>query len=418
MSIRQVCKVRLALQRAVPKKLVFHFSASSVSSGDPPAFVGNSSFSLMGGVIVISELCSSAKVGSVAKVVASVVWLMLIVASSGCDAINSVNTDNAAESVPAPVAAAAVTPPPSPAEVPMPPAPIMRTPKEIIDEILAMPSIEWRDEHLTQLAGLTEGLDAVTKLDLTRSGVSDEGMKTLTAFPQLAELNLAETRVTSTGLASVAQATSLKSLTLVNLRQVDDNGIKHLASLKGLESLTIAACPVSDAIFATLAEMEELQKLDLSSTPNIYGKGAILPTNKRGFRNLRELRVSGTKFGYFGFEQLSKLPQLEVLMADRCEAAGPVIMGLTGCEELKVLDLSGNSLLDDNLKVLSRLKNLEELRLSQINALTGTCLHSIKTLKQLKLLDLEGTRVTQPEIEILKKMFLKDTKILAVGQTF
>ncbi len=365
---------------------------------------------------MISELCSLAKLGSVAKVVASVVWLMLIVASSGCDAINSVNKDNAAESVPAPVAA--VTPPPAPAEVPMPPAPVVRTPKEIIDGILAMPSVEWRDEHLTQLAGLTEGLETVTKLDLTRSGVSDEGMKTLTAFPRLAELNLAETRVTSTGLASVAQATSLKSLTLVNLRQVDDGGIKHLASLKGLESLTIASCPVSDAIFATLAEMEELQKLDLSSTPNIYGKGAILPTNKRGFRNLRELRVSGTKFGYFGFEQLSKLPKLEILMADRCEAAGPVIMGLTGCEELKVLDLSGNSLFDDNLKVVSRLKNLEELRLSQINALTGTCLHSIKTLKQLKLLDLEGTRVTQPEIEFLKKMFLKDTKILAVGQTF
>ncbi len=43
-----ICKVRLALQHAVPKKLIFHFSASSVSSGDPPAFVGNSSFSLMG----------------------------------------------------------------------------------------------------------------------------------------------------------------------------------------------------------------------------------------------------------------------------------------------------------------------------------------------------------------------------------
>ena len=348
--------------------------------------------------------------------VASLFWMVLILAGTGCDAIQSVNTDKPPEvAVPAPVTPAPVTPPPM---TPEPPAPVVKTPQQIIKEFLALSTVERRDAHLTQLAGLPEGLDAITTLDLSRSGVSDDGMKTLTAFPQLTELNIAETRISNIGLASVAEAKSLRTLTLVNLVGVDDSGIKHLATLKDLESVTISACPVSDAAFTTLAELEGLQVINVSACPNVYGRGFVLLTSKNAFRNLRELHVSGSKFGNYGLDQLNKLPKLEVLRASRCELVGPTIAGLAGCDELKVLDLSGNALFDDNMKVVSRLKNLEELRLGQIPNLTDECLNSLKILKHLKVLDLEGNKITEPAVKRLKEKFLKDTEILALGQKF
>ncbi len=347
------------------------------------------------------------------KVVASVSCLMLVVTSSGCDALNSVNKEKVTEeTVPAPV------PPPPIAPPSVTPAPVVRTPQEIMEAILALPNSEKRDEHLQQLAELKEGLDAITTLDLSRSGVSDEGLKHLAAFPQLAELNLSETRVSNAGLVSVAEVKTLRSLTLGNLRGVDDTGVKHLSSLKELESLTITACPVTDLVFATLADLDGLQTLNLSNCPDIYGKGFQLLTTKGHFKNLRELQVSGSKFGNYGMDQLNKLPQLEILRASHCEMAGATIMGLNGCDRLQVLDLSGNSFFDDNMKIVSRLKNLEELRLAQINGLTDESLNSLKIMKSLKVLDLDGTRVTEPAVKLLKEKFLKETEILAVGQKF
>ncbi len=346
------------------------------------------------------------------RVVVSVSYLMLVVCSSGCDALNSVNKEKKEEAVPAPV------PPPPIAPPPVTPAPVVRTPQEIREGILAMPNSEKRDEHLQQLSELKEGLDTITTLDLSRSGVSDEGVKHLIAFPQLTELNLAETRVSNAGLVSVAEVKTLRSLTLGNLRGVDDTGVKHLSSLKELQALAITACPVTDLVFATLAELDGIETLNLSNCPDIYGKGFQLLTTKGHFKNLRELQVSGSKFGNYGMDQLNKLPQLEILRASRCEMAGATIMGLNGCDRLKVLDLSGNSFFDDNMKIVSRLKNLEELRLAQMNGLTDECLNSLKIMKSLKVLDLEGTRVTESAVKLLQEKFLKDTEILAVGQKF
>ena len=358
-------------------------------------------------------MCSEKR--SVQRVVASMAWLMLILASSGCDAINSVNQEKTEQVVPAPLAPAPVTAPPLTPETP---APVVKTPQQIIDEFLALPNTEKRDEHLQQLAGLPEGLDTITTLDLSRSGVSDEGMKSLVAFPKLTELNLSETRVSNAGLASVAKVQTLHKLTLHSLRAVGDLGVQNLAPLSHLEELTVSACPVSDASLSTLASFEGLQVLNLSGCPDFYGRGINPLLGQKAFRQLRELNVSGSNFGNYGLDQLNKLPQLEVLRASRCGFAGAAIQGLTGCDRLKVLDLSGNSFFDDNMKVVSRLKNLEELRLAQITGLTDECMKSLKIMKHLKLLDLEGTRITEPVVKLHKEKFLKDTEILALGQKF
>ncbi len=348
-------------------------------------------------------------------------WLLLVVAGTGCDAIKSVTDKQATpDTNPAPTAPTAPTTQapatPAPAE-PVAPAPVAKTPQQIIDEFLALPSVEKRDETLKQVAELKEGLDAITTLDLTRSGVSDEGMKSLLAFPKLAELNLSDTRVSNAGLASVAEVKSLRALKVANQRGVDDLGIKALAPLKDLESLTVNGCAVTDTVLPILAEFEGLQVLNLSGNTDIYGRDFKVLASQGAFRNLRELHVGGSRFGYYGLEQINKLSKLEVLRASGCELAGAAINGLAGCDRLKVLDLSRNLLQDDNIKGVSRLKGLEELRLGGTNV-TDDCLNSLKTMKNLKILDLGETRVTEKAIRLLKEKFLKDTEILALGQKF
>ncbi len=404
--IRTVYRVK----KPVLGDLIFHFPAAPVSSVSSSVFTDNSSFTpCRRGVIMFSEW------RTLLHIVALFPCLVLAVAGTGCDAIKSATQQpDQAAPVPAVVSPDPATPAPT---VPSVPPPVVKTPQQTIEEFFALPTVEIRDEHLQQLAALTEGLDTITSLDLTRSGVSDEGLKTLAAFPKLAELILTDTRITNTGLATVATVQSLRTLTLANMRGIDDNGIKSLSPLKALESLTISACSVTDVMLPTLAEFEALQVLNLTGDPDIYGKDFKLLTAKGAFRNLRELHVSGSKFGYYGLEQINKLDQLEVLRASGCEAAGPAISGLGGCAGLRILDLSQNKLQDDHVKGVNKLKKLEELRLSQMN-LTDECLNSIKTMKQLKHLDLSQTRVTVDAIKLLKQKFLKDTEILAAGEKF
>lgn len=341
-------------------------------------------------------------------------WAAFIVTLSGCDAIRSM-TEKPADPAPAPQVAPSA-PPVAPAPAPVP-VPVARTPEQVISEFLALSSPEKNDDNLKQVSELKEGLDAITVLDLSRSAVTDVGMKYLAALPKLGELDLTETRVTSGGLASVAEVKSLKSLTLARMRGVDDLGIQNLLPLKDLQSVTVSGCAVTDGILPMLAEFEGLQFLDLSGNPDVYGKDFKTLTAKGAFRNLRELNVIGSKFGFYGMEKMNDLPQLEVLRAARCELVGVALNGMNGCDELRVLDLSGNNMQDANMKGVNRLKKLEELRLGQLN-LTDDFLNTAKTMKELKILDLRETRVTLPAIKLLKEKFLKDTEILAFDQKF
>ncbi len=347
------------------------------------------------------------------QLVASLVWATLFVAQSGCDAIKSVTEKPAATPAPTPQ----VTPSTPPASPTPPPAPVAKTPEQIIAEFLALSSPEKNDDNLKQVAELKEGLDAITTLDLSRSGVTDVGLKYLVAFPKLVELNLTETRTTNAGLASVAEVKSLRTLKLANLRGVDDQGVQALIPLEELQSLTVSSCAVTDGMLPVLADFEALEVLDVSGNSDVYGKDFKVLTTKGAFRNLRELIVSGSKFGFYGLEKMSELPNLEVLRASRCEVVGVALNGLSGCDKLRLLDLSGNTMSDDNMKGINRLKKLEELNLGGLN-LTDSTLNYLKTMKHLKVLNLSGTRVTEPAIKEFKEKFLKNTEILALDQKF
>ena len=300
--------------------------------------------------------------------------------------------------------------------MPAPAAPVAKTPQQVIEEFLALQSIERRDEHLKTLSELPEGLEAVTVLDLSRSGVTDTGMSYLPKFPALDEIDLSETRISNSGMTAVGQVPTLRKIVLRAVQQVDNTGIQALTKLEKLEELTLATLPISDGVMESIKEMKGLRRLNISGNRTLLGMEFSNLVSKGHFESLEELNVSQTQFGFYGLKQMNKLKNLQILVAMQCEIADGLVTGLGGCESLRILNVGQNKLTDEGIKGINRMKKLEELNLSG-NLITDKAVVQFKTMKQLKSLNLDATGVTAAEAGELKTKSLTDTVIIAEGKT-
>jgi uncharacterized membrane protein len=78
--------------------------------------------------------------------------------------------------------------------------------------------------------------DLIVDAELSRTKVTDEGLKTLGSFPNLRYIDLSNTAVTSRGLASLTNLAKLESLNLT-ATSVDDQGVLPFRNKKGLRHL-------------------------------------------------------------------------------------------------------------------------------------------------------------------------------------
>lgn len=161
------------------------------------------------------------------------------------------------------------------------------------------------------------------------------------------------------GLSGLKGCTSLRSLDLSGCRSVTRDVLKHLRLLR-LEHLSLRDCgnhplppfsygPLWHSSLVFLTGMP-LKSLDLSNCTSLttYGLNIIMPPNKENFRSLESLSFSGGA-------QLS-----------------PQDLGLSRCINLKTLDLSGCTQIDDRLvQVLQQLPaRLTTLNISNCPAIT------------------------------------------------
>lgn len=163
------------------------------------------------------------------------------------------------------------------------------------------------------------------------------------------------------------------------------------------------------------------------------------------FSTVTWVRLTGPKIGDNQLRQLARLPGLRCLDLSGTRVTGEGLKQLTGLTQLEELDLSSTSVSDEALDHLSRLHNLLRLNLQDTRATTagmkhlaalhrlralelgttwragervlltldpsylhgpppkhGGLLH-LKQLKDLELLDVTWTRVTEAEIQELQK---------------
>jgi Leucine-rich repeat (LRR) protein len=89
------------------------------------------------------------------------------------------------------------------------------------------------------------GSRQLQRLDLSQTGLSDQGMVQIKRFPGLVELNISQNGIGDMG---VLQLKSLKQLEVLNLglTQVTDRGLRELVGLKSLKRIHLDKTPVTE----------------------------------------------------------------------------------------------------------------------------------------------------------------------------
>ena len=239
--------------------------------------------------------------------------------------------------------------------------------KKVLEEFLALPRNDIRDEHLIRLASMDEAhREQVLKLDLKGTSLSAAGISALASFPNLAEVNLDETQLAPADLASVDQLTSLRSLSLGSSSGVNGATLTRLTRLPGLERLVLTGAPIADEDVKTIAQIKSLKYLNLSQTP-----------------------VSGASLA-----ALSGLSDLQGLHLNANQNLGEQgLLEITKLEKLLDLDISACGMADKHFSILRAWPNLRSLRCNN-NSLTDEGMVFLKPLNDLVELDLRNTRVT------------------------
>lgn len=295
--------------------------------------------------------------------------------------------------------------------------PVSRSPQQIVDEFLNTQPRLRTSAQLEELLQLdAEYLQQINALDLSDSPFNDASVGLLPRFPALRRLDLSGTGVTNSGLLQVARVGGLQELILDRMA-VDGEGLKSLADHQQLRELSLVNTPISDSAFAHLQEMGGLEVLRVSGTRNLQGHGFDELVKNDVMRNLRELEVSSTGFGYYGLRNLSKLAGLEVLRAADAQVSDQTLPAIGQCRSLRELDLRKNPVGDEGLKHVARLQQLESLWLAECGV-SDAGLNHLRGLKSLKYVDLTGTLCTPGAVRQLKERHLRAARIRLGSQEF
>ena len=88
----------------------------------------------------------------------------------------------------------------------------------------------------TKVAALAPLKENIVQLDLGRTLITDEALKTVAQLMRLVSLDLRQTKVTEAGLEILSGLKKLESLNLYGT-EISDAGLKHLAKLKSLKNV-------------------------------------------------------------------------------------------------------------------------------------------------------------------------------------
>lgn len=128
--------------------------------------------------------------------------------------------------------------------------------------------------HRLELSGTTvtdselshlRGLIGLRELELSNTAITDAGLGHLQGLTGLRELYLAHGRITDAGLVDLRGLTGLRCLDLGGTR-ITDAGLVHLAALTGLERLYLNGTSITDAGLMRLHTLTGLRDLQVEET--------------------------------------------------------------------------------------------------------------------------------------------------------
>ena len=193
-------------------------------------------------------------------------------------------------------------------------------------------------------------LPALVELDLLGAPVSDPGLAALAeAAPNLRRLHLAETDVSSAGLAALARLPRLEHLDLA-ATDIDDAALPHLQPLAQLTFLRLRETRITDKGLASLSSLSRLQTLDLGRTRlTNTGLAHLARLNRLTHLNLEYADIDDAGLALLT-PALAALRDLNLDSTNITDAAAPALARLAALESLNLYHTVLSSAALDQLK--------------------------------------------------------------------
>jgi hypothetical protein len=235
-------------------------------------------------------------------------------------------------------------------------------------------------EAIEQLKGVPSNLQknrdgTVRFVRFSKAIVTDEHVAKTAAFQQLDYLAVVTPNVTDAGLAHVGQLTNLDTLFLSD-SSVTDATISRLAPLQKLERLYLDRTKVTDEGLQNIAALAVLTTLSLAET-----------------------QVSDT-----GLSHLLKLENLDTLILSDTKVTGESVGLFSELPKLRVLSLDGITINAKQISKLAASQSLETLSLRRVSGITPDGLAGLSKSKQLKRLDVRGTKLSAADVAKLRTL--------------
>ena len=192
---------------------------------------------------------------------------------------------------------------------------------------------------------------------------------------------------------------------------ISDEGLRHLAKHAGLESLKISGLGITGAGIDHIAKLTNLNELALYWA-GPYKQGNLTDeslTKLAALKSLEHLVLpnNGT-FTLSAVSQLNNLPSLKWLEVSGIvqDGSGLDLSKLTSLTYLDLKMAKGDTLRDEDLSTISKLKRLEHLRLYpwSSSTISDAGLAHLADLPSLEMLDVGGLNITDDGMRHLGKL--------------
>lgn len=264
------------------------------------------------------------------------------------------------------------------------------------------------DRQLTSEGTIAEGVLAALKrvrgpfvVNLAGTRISDAGLASLSALDNIVGLNLELCgRISDAGLERLAAAKQLRVLSLSGTA-VTHAGLEHFAAHPNLVALDIEVCDgITDAACEPLGRMRQLRALVFKKTG--FEKQRISDAGLDRLKDLKDLELLdlyGNNLTDAGLERLQAFPRLRELnlsLLAISDAGLPHLKPLARLERLELLyseGFAGPKITDAGAMSLTPLSNLTALNLTGAK-ITDNAMEALASLEKLKTLQLVRTKVT------------------------
>lgn len=262
--------------------------------------------------------------------------------------------------------------------------------------------------------------DSLKLVDLANASLSVKGKLAVDPFDQtfydhlgeithLESLSILHTTARNDCLKPLGKLTSLKSLNIINQRELDDEGLAHLAGLKQLERLGYIGTRMTGKPFKDFKGWTNLKSCSFrGSSIDDAGLQALC----EAFPNLETISLAHAHFTDAAAIHLASLKHLKGLEIASREATPKCLIHVVSLP-LEYLQTGDGLDAPAGIAIIPQMKTLKKLVLTGAKAITPADLQLVVGMKHLEHVELGDFEITLERLPILQAFaFLKSMRIV------